>query len=185
MAANTLTLRLDDGTEVLALVVSDIEGPLVDLLASGDELRLRADDVDVSGHAMADTVSVWVAGPDDVSGHALALRLPSAQAAHEFQLKLIAGGAIAVVLATGVIVSQAAPGAGVREDAGPVIGTQAAEPAQIRHEMRTDSSVTEPAQIRHAMRTERAASATAPTAPGTGGERQTINRGPDKTLPGM
>ena len=150
MAANTLTLRLDDGTEVLALVVSDIEGPLVDLLASGDELRLRADDVDVSGHA-------------------LALRLPSAQAAHEFQLKLIAGGAIAVVLATGVIVSQAAPGAGVREDAGPVIGTQAAEPAQIRH----------------AMRTERAASATAPTAPGTGGERQTINRGPDKTLPGM
>ncbi|HLA16579.1 MAG TPA: hypothetical protein VJZ72_06720 [Candidatus Limnocylindrales bacterium] len=182
MAANTLTLRLDDGTDIVAMVVSDIEAPLAELLASGDELRLRADDLDVSGHAMADTVSVWVAGPDDVSGHALALRLPSAQAARAFQLKLIAGGAIAVVLATGAIVSQAAP-IGIPGEAGSVIGTQASEPASIRHEMRTAPA--EPAQVRHDMRTDAAAPVTAPAAPVTDDDRQIIHRGSDKSLPGV
>jgi len=182
MAANTLNFRLDDGTDIVAMVVSDIEAPLAELLASGDELRLRADDLDVTGHAMADTVSVWVAGPDDVSGHALALRLPSAQAAREFQLKLIAGGALAIVLATGAVVTQVGPGIGIDGEAGSV-GTQAAEPAQIRHEMRTAPA--EPAQVRHDMRTDAAAPVTAPAAPVTDDDRQIIHRGSDKSLPGV
>ncbi len=101
MAVNTITLGLDDGTEITVIMVSDIDAPLHDLLASGDQLRLRADDLDVSGHASSNVLPVWIAGPDDVIGHPLALRLPDAESAREFQLKLIGGGAFAVVLNRG------------------------------------------------------------------------------------
>jgi hypothetical protein len=116
MAENPITLRLDDDTEITA----DVEGPIDErtaaLLSSGDRLRLRTDDVDVSGHAASDVVSLWITGPDDVEGHALALRLPSAQAAADFRRNLIAGGVLAVVVAGGVVASQTIPSAQVTTD---------------------------------------------------------------------
>jgi hypothetical protein len=189
MAASTLTLRLDDGSDVSVLIEGELDDRLAALLVSGDQLRVRADDVDVAGHAISGMVAAWIAGPDDVSGHAVALRLPNAQAARDLQLKLIAGGALAVVVAAGAVVSQALPGSSVAAPGGATVASGAVHPGQTRAQLRTDSPVVRaeavhPGTTREHLRTD-APSAAPPDGSGSSDDRQTIHRGPDKTLPGV
>jgi hypothetical protein len=150
MAADPITLRLDDGTDVVVLVDGEMNDSLAELLSSGDQLRLRADDLDVTGHGPANVVTVWVAGPDDVEGHALALRLPNAEAARDFQRKLIAGGAIALVVAGGAVATQAVTGDLVGgQDSQTTVSTMAVHPGATREHLRTDAPITTSAQAVH------------------------------------
>jgi hypothetical protein len=163
MAADPITLRLDDGTDILVLVDGEMDDQIAALLSSGDQLRLRADDLDVSGHGPSNVVSVWIAGPDDVTGHALALRLPSAEAAREFQRKLIAGGAIALVVAGGAVAAQSLQSAAITgvEDSATTISTTAVHPGETRQTLRTDASpvttstqAVHPGETRETLRTD-------------------------------
>jgi hypothetical protein len=162
MAADPITLRLDDGTDILVLVDGEIDDQIAALLSSGDQLRLRADDLDVTGHGPSNVVSVWIAGPDDVSGHALALRLPNAEAAREFQRKLIAGGAIALVVAGGAVTAQSLQSGAIQgqDSSATTISAMAVHPGETRDTLRTDAPMTtsaqavDPGETRDTLRTD-------------------------------
>ena len=84
-----------------------VEAQMRALFASRGSLTLRlatGQDVDTMGHAVAnDTVIVVAGGEDDVEGHALALRFPTAKDAQEFQRRLLVTGVIAGALVVGVV----------------------------------------------------------------------------------
>ncbi len=66
-------------------------------------LSLRADDSDVEGHSKVRTLVSVIATPsgDDVEGHAISLRFPSATDADLFRRRLLATGAITGALLIG------------------------------------------------------------------------------------
>jgi hypothetical protein len=188
MAANTLTLQFDDETEIMAMIEGEMDDRLAELLTSGDQLRLRADVLDVSGHATSEVVSVWVAGPDDTEGHALALRLPSSQAARDLQLKLIAGGALAVVIASGAIVAQGVSTPPVVDSPATTISAGAVHPGATREHLRTDApAVAAPLSFETGAGREHQRPVSPVAAPdeAPAPENQVTPRGPDKSLPGV
>jgi hypothetical protein len=72
-------------------------------------VTLRIDDADTSGHAHDPlSVSISLYLEDDVEGHALSLRFPSAEKADEFRRRLVATGIVAGALIVGVTTAQLA-----------------------------------------------------------------------------
>lgn len=99
----------------------DVDAKIQSILSSGGTINLRlaaAAGADTVGHQTSDTIIVVAGGNDDVEGHSLALRFPSARDAQEFQKRLLATGVIAGALVVGVVgvnvgdSNQAATGAG-------------------------------------------------------------------------
>ena len=84
------------------------------LLAAGDNPRIQMDlpaDVDTGGHAISDvlTADLRLLDDDDVIGHAISVRLPNAQAARDFQMRMLATGALVGTLAVAAVGAQALP----------------------------------------------------------------------------
>lgn len=84
-----------------------VEAQMEALFAARGSLKLRlatGQDLDTFGHtASSDTVVVLAGGENDVEGHALALRFPTAKDAQEFQRRLLVTGVIAGALVVGVV----------------------------------------------------------------------------------
>jgi hypothetical protein len=131
------TIRLDDGSLAEA-TTWDSESArtfqkLIEDPAYGRDLRIRAaEPSDTSGHAMAaDTITVSVRQEDDLEGHTMTLRFPSAEEAKRFQKRLIITGALAASLVVGAAGVQLASqqGTNVVPQAGPAVVAPAAVPA--------------------------------------------------------
>jgi hypothetical protein len=70
-------------------------------------VTLELDEGDTSGHALdATSVSISLHFDDDVEGHALSLRFPTAQKANDFRKRLLATGIVAGALVVGVTAAQ-------------------------------------------------------------------------------
>jgi hypothetical protein len=127
------TIRLDDGSLAEARTWDPESAKtfkkLVEDPTHGRELRVRATEPpDTSGHAMAtDTITVSVRQEDDLEGHTMTLRFPSAEDAKRFQKRLVITGVLAASLVVGVagaeLASQQSQAAAPA--AGPAITVQA------------------------------------------------------------
>ena len=166
------TIRLDDGSLAEARTWDPESAKtftkLVEDPGYGRDLRIRAmEPPDTSGHAMADTITVSVRQEDDLEGHTMTLRFPSADEARRFQKRLIITGALAASLVVGVagaeLASQQSQAAAPA--AGPAITVPAVrapapldsmKPGNIDARLRDSTSISAPSSV------------TAPTAPKAG-----------------
>ena len=109
-----IALRIGDADEALidaadAAIIERVER----FLASGGQpaVMIRPSDNDATGHVLVATpdLEVEVLIDDDTEGHTLNLHFPTAQAARDFQLKLIATGVLAGTLVVAGVGITAAP----------------------------------------------------------------------------
>jgi hypothetical protein len=146
------TIRLEDGSQAEARTTDSASMAKLRKLMSDPKwarrpVRVAGAPGDVSGHLSGDTVAVsLLIDDDDVEGHTMTLRFPSAEEAKRLQQRLIVGGILAASIAVGAVgasqlagqQTQVVPQAGpaitapaVREYTGPVI-TPGAIDAQLR-----------------------------------------------------
>lgn len=137
-----LSITLDDGRTMLALLRPEDQDELSEFIASGKiSIEVAASDADLEGHGLSADVAV------DVEGHAITLRLPTTADAAALRAALMVAAATATIVAAGAVAglqgSPAAPGAPSN-----VNRVQARPPAadlQIRREQRANQLLEAPA----------------------------------------
>ncbi|HET8586771.1 MAG TPA: hypothetical protein VFM74_02740 [Candidatus Limnocylindria bacterium] len=119
MSTDQLLVDLGDVQGHASVERSDAQ-PFIDLLKrrpAGDRIAIRLSPIDdaddVEGHAQSTSVTV-LAGPadDDVEGHSISLRFPTAREADTFRRNLMAAGALTgaiVVSGAAIALRPAAP----------------------------------------------------------------------------
>lgn len=123
-----LTIQLDDGTIAEArttdpATATKLRKAMRDPQWSRRSVRVASAPGDVSGHLAGDSVAVSVTLDDDVEGHTMTLRFPSAEDAKRLQQRLIVGGILAASIAVGAVGASQLAGqqAQVVPQAGPAI----------------------------------------------------------------
>jgi hypothetical protein len=97
-----------DGDQAAVIAESEETARMLrDRLASGGPIRVRValrDADDTEAHALtAETVPITILLEDDVEGHALSVRFPSAGAARDFEKRLVATGLLVGVVAASAV----------------------------------------------------------------------------------
>ena len=122
------TIRLDDGSLAEARTTDPASAAKLRKMARDPQwarksVRVASAPGDVSGHLAGDTVSVSISLDDDVEGHTMTLRFPSAEEARRLQQRLIVGGILAASIAVGAVGASQLAGqqAQVVPQAGPAI----------------------------------------------------------------
>lgn len=107
------TLRIGDNDAATVRFVNpeDVERILALLKRGAASISLTPpEDMDTEGHGAGDELVLDARfGDDDVEGHAIALRFPSAKDARDFQMKILAAGLLAGTIVVAGLGATAAP----------------------------------------------------------------------------